>query len=367
MPADRTLIEPALEQARKSLAEGGQPIGAVLLDSDGTVLGAGHNRIAQDGDHTAHAEIDAIRRAGEVADFSKTTLVTTVEPCWMCGGSVLQLGIPRVIVGRTTLGIRVAWLRQFGVAVTELHDRASSDLLDDYHASVGVALTDRPLPEPDASAGPLMTVQRWASTIESRRVTVPEQRTALLVIDMQRGFCEPEEFLGIAPGPEPFAAAIPGCAALLTAARRAGVPVAFTRAAYFPDYSDQLPPRGWQTGSAASPTFAAGSRMAEIVEELAPRAGEVVIDKVRPGAFAGTRLETWLNAQDIRSLVLCGVTTNICVETTAREAYARGYDVYVPYDATGEAEPNRQLHALYAMDFVFGTVCAVSDVERSWA
>jgi len=101
---------------------------------------------------------------------------------------------------------------------------------------------------------------------------------------------------------------------------------------------------------------------AEIIEDLAPGPDDFVIDKSRYSAFYGTRLEPVLNGLGVRSLVLCGVTTNICVETTARDASQRDYRVFVVSDATGELTRERHENALAILDYGFGWVVSVRDV-----
>ena len=97
-----------------------------------------------------------------------------------------------------------------------------------------------------------------------------------------------------------------------------------------------------------------------------PAAGDIVIDKARPSSFYGTRLEPVLTNLGVRSLVLCGVTTNICVEGTARDAGQRDYRVHVVSDATAEFEQARHDHALNTIGFTFGWVNTVEDVRAAW-
>lgn len=95
--ADRDFMEQAFEEARRGLAEGGIPIGAVLV-RDGALVARGHNRRVQRGDLTAHGEIDCLRAAGPVS-VRGATLYTSLSPCWMCTGTILQFGIARVVIG----------------------------------------------------------------------------------------------------------------------------------------------------------------------------------------------------------------------------------------------------------------------------
>lgn len=128
----RRLLAVALEQARKSRGEGGLPIGAVLAAGD-TVLGSGHNRRVQDGDPIAHGEMDCLRRVGRRRDYGDTTLYTTLSPCMMCAGTIVQFGIPRVVVGENhSFHGNIEFLRQHGVAVTLLDDPDCKALMQGF-------------------------------------------------------------------------------------------------------------------------------------------------------------------------------------------------------------------------------------------
>jgi len=96
--ADRRFLRLAYEQARKSYDEGGLPIGAAMVE-DGEVIALGHNRRVQEGDPIAHGEMDCLRRAGRRRHYRTVTLYTTLSPCMMCTGTILQFGIPRVVIG----------------------------------------------------------------------------------------------------------------------------------------------------------------------------------------------------------------------------------------------------------------------------
>ncbi len=114
----------AYEEAQLGLAEGGIPIGAALFDSDGNLLGRGHNRRVQAGDPSLHAETDAFRNAGRRRDYRDTIMVTTLSPCWYCSGLVRQFGIGTVLVGeaRTFQGGH-EWLAAHGVSITVLDNQ----------------------------------------------------------------------------------------------------------------------------------------------------------------------------------------------------------------------------------------------------
>jgi cytosine/creatinine deaminase len=95
----RPWLDAAIEEAEKGLAEGGLPIGSVLVDASGEIVARGHNLRVQTGDPTAHAEVSCIRNAGRRRDWPQLTLVSTLSPCIMCTGTSLLYRIPRVIVG----------------------------------------------------------------------------------------------------------------------------------------------------------------------------------------------------------------------------------------------------------------------------
>ena len=115
-------MEEAYRLAKKSFDEGGLPIGSVLV-RDGEIIGAGHNQRIQQGDAIAHGEMDAIRNAGRQRTYHDTVIYTSLSPCMMCAGTIVQFGIPRVVIGEnTTFGGNEEFLRQRGVEVVILND-----------------------------------------------------------------------------------------------------------------------------------------------------------------------------------------------------------------------------------------------------
>jgi cytosine deaminase len=94
-------MQAALEEARSGLAEGGIPIGAVLV-REGKIIGRGRNRRVQNNDPLAHAEIECIRSAGRIGSYEGTTIYTTLMPCYLCGGALVQFGIEKIVVGDST-------------------------------------------------------------------------------------------------------------------------------------------------------------------------------------------------------------------------------------------------------------------------
>lgn len=122
----------ALEQAQKGLKEGGLPIGAVLV-RNGEVVAAGHNRRVQEGDPIAHGEMDCLRQAGRQKTYKDTTLYTTLSPCMMCSGTIVQFKIPRVVIGENVnFGGNEDFLKSQGVEVALLNDEACIAMMQDF-------------------------------------------------------------------------------------------------------------------------------------------------------------------------------------------------------------------------------------------
>lgn len=110
-----------------------------------------------------------------------------------------------------------------------------------------------------------------------------------------------------------------------------------------------------------------GSADAEIVAELAPHDQDIVIDKKRPSAFYGTRLDLLLKELGAEQLIVCGVTTNCCVETTARDASQRDMQVFVVGEACGELEEERHTVTLRAMDMLFADIITLDELTAALA
>jgi len=100
-------LEAAIEEAKKGMREGGIPIGSVLV-RDGAIIGRGYNRRVQDNDPVMHAEINCLHNAGRIGSYSGTVLYSTLMPCYLCAGAVVQFGIKKVVAGesQTFLGAR---------------------------------------------------------------------------------------------------------------------------------------------------------------------------------------------------------------------------------------------------------------------
>ncbi len=123
-------INAALAEAKRSLHDGGIPIGAALVDRDGQVIGLGHNRRLQDGNPMLHAEIDCLAHAGRQHSYAGATLYSTLMPCYMCAGAIVQFGIRSVVVGESRTFTGAAELmRKKGVDIIDLDDAVCRDLL----------------------------------------------------------------------------------------------------------------------------------------------------------------------------------------------------------------------------------------------
>jgi creatinine deaminase len=134
MTFDPALVTRAYELALKSYTDGGCPIGSVLARGS-EIVGEGHNQRVQKGDPIAHGEMDALRNAGRQASYADMTLYTSLSPCMMCAGTIIQFKIPRVVVAEnTTFGGNEDFLRERGVEVIVLDDPRCIDLMQRFIA-----------------------------------------------------------------------------------------------------------------------------------------------------------------------------------------------------------------------------------------
>jgi nicotinamidase-related amidase len=217
----------------------------------------------------------------------------------------------------------------------------------------------------------------------SHTVTIPAEpgpltleagKTALVIIDMQRDFLLPGGFgESLGNDVDQLLKVVPPLAALIAAARAAGILVIHTREGHEPDLSD-CPPAKLNRGAPSKRIgdegkygriLIRGEYGHDIVDELAPIEGEVVIDKPGKGAFYATPLQEILVANGITSLLMTGVTTEVCVHTTTREANDRGYQCLVVSDCVGSYFPEFQrvgLEMIKAQGGIFGWVAGTDAV-----
>jgi creatinine deaminase len=130
---DEEKLAVAVGEALAGLAEGGIPIGAALFDEDGRLLGSGRNQRVQGDNPALHGETSAFLAAGRQKSYRKTTMVTTLSPCWYCSGLVRQFGIGRVVVGDTVNFFGGQdWLVENGTEVTTLNDPELIKIMGDF-------------------------------------------------------------------------------------------------------------------------------------------------------------------------------------------------------------------------------------------
>ena len=129
---DRQMLRIAYKEAMHGFDEGGCPIGSVLARG-GLEVSRGHNQRVQQGDPIAHGEMDALRKAGRQRTYRDTVLYTTLSPCMMCSGTIVQFGIPRVVVGEnTTFGGNESFLRERGIEVIVADDPDCIALMEKF-------------------------------------------------------------------------------------------------------------------------------------------------------------------------------------------------------------------------------------------
>ncbi len=127
-------MKSAIEEAREGMREGGIPIGSVLV-KEGKIIGRGHNKRVQDGDPITHAEIDCLRNAGRIGSYKGTELYSTLMPCYLCAGAVVQFGIKKVYAGENeTFSGAKEFMESMGVEVINLDSSECKEMMRKFIA-----------------------------------------------------------------------------------------------------------------------------------------------------------------------------------------------------------------------------------------
>ena len=125
-------MQAAIDEAKKGLAEGGIPIGSVLV-KDGEIIGRGHNKRVQDNNPIVHAEIDCLQNAGRIGTYKDTILYSTLMPCYLCGGAIVQFGIKKVYAGESkTFPGSSNFMEEHGVEVIDLDLDECKNLMNEF-------------------------------------------------------------------------------------------------------------------------------------------------------------------------------------------------------------------------------------------
>ncbi|MCC6398403.1 MAG: cysteine hydrolase [Bacteroidetes bacterium] len=187
------------------------------------------------------------------------------------------------------------------------------------------------------------------------RMELCKEKAALLVVDMQNFFLDSASPTFTSGGP----AILPTLRRLLHTFRKAGRPVIYTRHIHHPDRLDAGIMGWWWEGMCLE-----GSPESEIHRDIAPLPNEKVILKHRYSAFYNTDLETVLRCLEIEDLIISGIMTNLCCESTARDAYYRDYRVFFLADGTGSINEEMHVASLLNVSFGFGLVTTADEVRE---
>ncbi|MBK1658610.1 isochorismatase family protein [Paracraurococcus ruber] len=208
-------------------------------------------------------------------------------------------------------------------------------------------------------------------------VSVVPEETALIVVDMQHAYCSKGGYLDLCGFDVSGAApVIAECARVIADCRAAGIPVIYLQNGFSSDQREAPPTAPvWHKSNAlkfmrmneayAGKLITHGTWDHEILPELAPLPGEVVVPKARYSGFAGTNLDQVLRARGIRTVVVIGVATNVCVESTIRDAYHREFFPVMVADATLAAGPGAQQASEFNVASFFGWVTSGAELRAA--
>ncbi len=200
--------------------------------------------------------------------------------------------------------------------------------------------------------------QLWLDKIKpvnQHNLQFNKDKSALLVVDMQKFFLDPSSPTFTSGGP----VILPNVKKLIAAFRNAGRPVIYTCHVHHPDHLDVGIMGWWWEGMCLE-----GSPESEVHDDIAPLPGEKVVLKHRYSAFYNTDLETILRCLKIEDLVIAGIMTNLCCESTARDAYFRDYRVFFPADGTGSVSEEMHMASLLNLAYGFAYVTETKDIIK---
>ena len=203
--------------------------------------------------------------------------------------------------------------------------------------------------------------RRWLKRIEPHRMhrlKLKPAKAALLVIDLQNFFLDPRSPTFTAGG----AAILPHVQKLIAAFHKAKRPIIYTTHVHKADGSDAGIMKWWWEGMCRE-----GHPEADVHSSIAPRTQDKVIVKHRYSAFYNTDLETVLRCAKIEDLVITGIMTNLCCESTARDAYYRDYRVFFLADATGATDEELHVAALMNLAYGFAHIATTGEILRQMA
>ena len=128
----KNFLQETISEAKKGLSEGGIPIGSILI-KDNKIIGRGHNKRVQENNPIVHAEIDCLMNAGRIGSYKDTILYSTLMPCYLCAGAVVQFGIKKVIVGESkTFPGASEFMKSHGVEVIDLNNQECIEMMEDF-------------------------------------------------------------------------------------------------------------------------------------------------------------------------------------------------------------------------------------------
>lgn len=198
----------------------------------------------------------------------------------------------------------------------------------------------------------------WLRVIEPfnvHRLRLRKREAALLVIDMQNHFLEPESGAFVCAG----RAILPGVKRIIGSFRKAKRPVIYTCHVHHPDKIDAGIMEWWWEGMCVE-----GTRESQVNSSIAPLKNEKIVLKHRYSAFFNTDLDTVLRCCRIKDLVICGVMTNMCCESTTRDAYARDYRTFFLADGTATINEEMHMATLLNLSYGFSYITSVEEIEK---